>query len=137
MQSASERAEGQKIFPMMQTSWVSEQKAEAVSWDSSRTAPRLFDSLHVKALGPSGKENAVAFPPDLSVVDGSGRRVGDEPEAVPSALGCGRGYGNSDISDLKKVTCKLVHAVVDAQETLDKTAPLDVNRIDPSTHKSE
>jgi len=35
MQSASEKAEGQKIFPMMQTSLVSEQKAEAVSWDSS------------------------------------------------------------------------------------------------------
>jgi len=56
---------------------------------------------------------------------------------VPSALGCGRGYSNGDISDLEKIPGEVVHRVMDADEALDYTAPLDVNRIDPSTYKSE
>jgi len=56
---------------------------------------------------------------------------------VPGALGCGRGHRNGYASDLKEVPGELVHGVLDAHETLDYTAPLDVNRIDPSTRESE
>ena len=56
---------------------------------------------------------------------------------MPCIFGCARGDRDGDISDLEKVPRELVHCIMDADETLDYTAPLDVNRIDHSTHKSE
>lgn len=56
---------------------------------------------------------------------------------MPSVLGRARGDRNGDISNLEKVAREVVYCVMDAHETLDYTAPLDVNQIDAATHISE
>src|SRR5260370_12799816 len=56
---------------------------------------------------------------------------------MPGALGCSRGNGYGHISDLVEVTHKVVGAVYNPEEGLCHTAPLDVNRIDPPTHKTK
>jgi hypothetical protein len=83
------------------------------------------------------EERAVTFAADLSVVDSGFCRVRDEPEAVPGALECGCGHRDGYVADLVEVTHEVVCGVMDVQEALDDTAPLDVNRINPPTRESE
>ncbi len=78
-------------------------------------------------MNKSGEENAVPLAADLSVVDFGGVRIGHEAEAMPGALRCGRGNGNGDTPDLEEVPSKMVHCVMDTDETLYDPPPLDFN----------
>ena len=82
----------------------------------------------------SREENAVALAPDLGVVDDGRRRVGDEPEAAYRSHGRN---GNGNVSDLEEVPGELIRCVMDAQEALYDSAPLEVDRFDPPAHESQ
>ena len=79
------------------------------------------------SVSKSGEENAVPLAADLSVIDFGGVRVGHEAEAVPGAFRRSRGNGNGDTPDLEEVPRKVVHCVMDTNETLYDPPPLDLN----------
>src|SRR6266702_1815303 len=99
--------------------------------------PVMFPRPSVRRSPRASEENAVALAADLSVVDGGCCRIGDEPEAMPGALGCRRGDGNRDAPNLKEVPGKMVRRVMDTHEALCDAAPLEVNRIDPPARESK
>ena len=97
----------------------------------------FYPCLNEKGLRALRKEDAVTLTADLSVIDGGCCRVGDEPEAVPGAFGCRCGDGDGNVADLEEVTHEVVCGIMDPQEVLGHTTPLDVNRIDPPAHESK